>query len=884
MTLPFIFPRRLWSGLALVFALLFTAGCAVVPVPVVVTDQGILIPLPGAAAVEETHDHDHEDHDHEEEAHDHDHDHDMTEGGALKDRRLLVADSQSGLVQVFDPNTGEEIAHFDLAGAARVYTTEDERYAFAVQTEADAVNVIDGGVWIENHGDHMHPYTQDPALLALTMTGPTPIHFVDHDGLTAIFFDGDGTTQVIDRATLAGEGEILSFDSGKPHHGVGFAVAGKVIVSTPEPGDGALPIGVDVYSMDGELLQSFHDCPGLHGETALGALIAFGCRDGVLIIDTSSEEFTSQKIANPADAGDRRVGTLIAHADLPFFIGNFAADGLAWIDPVAGTLTPLILPLAQAGFKFDTHGDHLVVLTVDGQIHTLDPMTGEIGNSAAVVTPIDPEAPRGSPRPVLAVDNGVAFVSDHTTGEVHVVDLETLTVQLTFASDGIPLSMTTVGIPAAEEEHDHDHEAEAHDHADHDHTAALDLPVWGGAAEAAGHLLVADPADGGITVYALADGTAVAEIADVYMDGHAGFVALPDGRVLLADNVARELVVLDLGGDTPSIAGRASLPGSAVHFAVDEAQTFAVVSTAPDFESGEGETTLTHIDLSTLAVTSAPIESGEPGVLVGDGVILHRDGGPIGRLESFAVDGFSAESAPANFIDIGAYGHGEAFIDGHAYVATDDGVDVVHVDGTDLSYEALIPWNVSDREGGRAYYMRTAPNGGYLWSYLRIVDESAVDAWENWQDWQNDLYVVDLAATEATRLELGPGLVYRMALTDKLALLVRLHPDGDVAHFIDADPASETFLTEIAAVTLPPTGDAPEAGVEPWDAAGQRIPALSADSRWAFVTSGGDGAVVVIDVEAQAVTGMIEAPTHLDGGGYLLVVEPGAPLVDRVGR
>ncbi|MEZ4637366.1 MAG: hypothetical protein R2856_20825, partial [Caldilineaceae bacterium] len=412
-------------------------------------------------------------------------------------------------------------------------TPPKTNYAFAVQTDAGAVSLsstaASGSKIRRSHAS----YDQDPALLDLTMTGPTPIHFVDHDGKVAIFFDGTGATQIVERAQMTNaDAALVAVDSGKPHHGVTMAVAGRVIVSAPDPGDGALPIGVDVYSMDGELLQSFHECPGLHGEAALGALVAFGCSDGVLIIDTRAEEFTSQKIANPADAGERRVGTIIAHEDLPFFVGNFAADGLAWIDPAAGTLTPLILPLAQAGFKFDVHGDHLVVLTVDGQIHTLDPMTGEILNSAAVITPIDPEAPRGSPRPVLAVDNGVAFVSDHTTGEVHVVDLETLTVQLTFASGGIPLSMTTVGIPAEEEEHDHEAEAHEHDHADHDAATALDLPVWGGAAKAAGHLLVADPADGGIIVYALADGAAVAEITDVYMDGHAGFVALPDGRVL----------------------------------------------------------------------------------------------------------------------------------------------------------------------------------------------------------------------------------------------------------------------------------------------------------------------------------------------------------------
>jgi hypothetical protein len=85
-----------------------------------------------------------------------------------------------------------------------------------------------------------------------------------------------------------------------------------------------------------------------------------------------------------------------------------------------------------------------------------------------------------------------------------------------------------------------------------------------------------------------------------------------------------------------------------------------VVSADTDFEGGAGETTLTCIDLSTLAMTPAPIKSGEPGVLVGDGVILHRDGDPQGQLESFNMHAFSAEIPPANFIDIGAYGHCES--------------------------------------------------------------------------------------------------------------------------------------------------------------------------------------------------------------------------------
>ncbi|MEZ4833927.1 MAG: hypothetical protein R2873_18415 [Caldilineaceae bacterium] len=96
---------------------------------------------------------------------------------------------------------------------------------------------------------------------------------------------------------------------------------------------------------------------------------------------------------------------------------------------------------------------------------------------------------------------------------------------------------------------------------------------------------------------------------------------------------------------------------------------------------------------------------------------------------------------------------------------------------------------------------------------------------------QNDLYVVDLAATEATRLELGSGLVYRMALSDKLAVLVRLHPDGDTAHFIDADLVAH-LPHRNRRRCIAAHGGAPESGIEPW------MPPVSASRRSAPTAAG----------------------------------------------
>jgi len=402
--------------------------------------------------------------------------------------------------------------------------------------------------------------------------------------------------------------------------------------------------------------------------------------------------------------------------------------------------------------------------------------------------------------------------------------------------------------------------------------------------DAATRLIVADPTAGGLYVYSVPDWTPVAEFPDLTLADHPGYIVLTDGRVLFT-TPENELIVLDVTSATPSVLGRIALPGTAIHLAVDPNQAFAVVSTLHDDEAGTGEDTLTQVDLASFTLSKIALTTGEPGVLVGDGVVLHRDGDGVGRLEAFPIDSFATGNATAaSNVDIGAYGHGEAIVNGHAYIATDDGIDIVHIDGDQLSHEAVLPWNTSGREGGRGYYMRADAHGN-LWSYLRIVANPEADAaWLNWQDWQNDGYLIDTNAETAQRFELGAGLVYRQALSSKYALYSRIHPDGDEAILVDADPASATFAQIVARIPLPATSDAPVAGVDPWASAGQRITGMTADGAWGFVTGGGDGVVHVIDTALQTIVGQIAVPSPLTGGGYLLLVQPGQPVVDTVGR
>ncbi|MCY4559133.1 MAG: zinc ABC transporter substrate-binding protein, partial [Chloroflexi bacterium] len=78
------------------------------------------------------------------------------EHGAELAGRLLVGDGETGALSVIDLETGHvHQDEFDLGSrAGRIYPTKSGRFAVAVSSDANAVNVIDGGMYLEEHGDH----------------------------------------------------------------------------------------------------------------------------------------------------------------------------------------------------------------------------------------------------------------------------------------------------------------------------------------------------------------------------------------------------------------------------------------------------------------------------------------------------------------------------------------------------------------------------------------------------------------------------------------------------------------------------------------------------------------------------------------------------------
>lgn len=424
--------------------------------------------------VEITHDHDH-DHEH------HHHDDGLAEGDWV---RLAVNDHESGAVHVIDLSSGDVVETFELSARATLYTGENGRYVYAVQTNANIVNVIDSGVRQVWHDDHYDTDIGVPAVLDFAATGSRPIHFVTWDEWVSIFNDGDGTVAIFSEDDVHhADAEVILISTERPHHGVGAAVGEYVLagIANMDNLDSSLPIGVAVYTLDGEEIERFEDCPGLHGEAHAGHHgMAFACSDGILIVEWHDDEFTATKLDYPAGSGDTRSGTLSSAHGGQYIIGNFGPDGLIRIDHEAGTIERIELPVDMWRFAvYDYDPAHAVVLTMDGALHLIDIASGEIEASVEVVEPFTRPS-RGAARPAFTLGGHYAYVSEPLPGDIAIVNLETMELEEDrIFVGGKPSSLAVFGVMGEDHHaHDHDHDHDhSHHHHDHDH-GEFDPHTW----------------------------------------------------------------------------------------------------------------------------------------------------------------------------------------------------------------------------------------------------------------------------------------------------------------------------------------------------------------------------------------------------------------------
>ncbi|MDT0276026.1 zinc metallochaperone AztD [Blastococcus goldschmidtiae] len=383
------------------------------------------------------------------------------EVGAGAPRLALTYD---GGIQVLDATTLEVLADESLAGFNRLNPAGDGRH-FLVSTQG-GFRLLDGGAWAEPHGDHDHYYTADPQLTDMLFPAEKPGHVVAHAGRTVLFDDGTGDVTAFDSAEIADpDRELLEFSTPEAHHGVAVELAdGSVLVSD---GDEESRSGVRILDAAGTEIAARDDCPNVHGETvAADEAIVIGCQDGAVLY--RGGELT--KIDSPDEYG--RIGNQFGTADSPIVLGDYErseddrSSTVALIDTTTASLRLVDLPAPYWYQSFDRGPDgEGLVLTYDGALQVIDVGSGTVTRSIAVTAPWEESDNWQDPHPQVVVVDGMAYVTEPATRQIHAVDIEGGEVWKSADLDVTPNELA--GVSGDVEEHaEHEHEGEHDDEHD----------------------------------------------------------------------------------------------------------------------------------------------------------------------------------------------------------------------------------------------------------------------------------------------------------------------------------------------------------------------------------------------------------------------------------
>ena len=390
--------------------------------------------------------------------------------------RLALFDTEAGAIKILGiDDEVATLATFEMAGEApRLYSSPGSRYLVAIQREDDLVSFIDGGLYTEDHGDHMHDYAETPSMLSFSLNDNRPTHYSLGEDRGIVFFDGsDAASSKVTLFTdesLGGAAAEASLALDNNMHGVAKLAGGKLFVTYRDASitDTTLPDEVERYDFVNGAFnfeERYNEtCPRLHGAAANAHVVAFGCSDGVLAIDLHDADYPTIKLGNPDSlAADSRIGTLAAHPDVEELVG-IAGDQFFVIDAeaAADNYSELIIGdgVGRIAQGFDAHGEVFYVMGDDGKLRLFHPADGWV-----LAATIDVTGPLGEDDASPAIANSgtvdrlfVLNPNNQTITEIDTHEGDIVrTVDLDFTASGL----VWLGLP----DHDHDHDEE-HDHDD----------------------------------------------------------------------------------------------------------------------------------------------------------------------------------------------------------------------------------------------------------------------------------------------------------------------------------------------------------------------------------------------------------------------------------
>lgn len=364
--------------------------------------------------------------------------------------RLFVADHADPKVTAIDLGTDATLDTFPLQSPGVLYTTPSNQAVYAVEGAANRVSAIRTGIEVEDHGDHGDIHVTAPEAIAATVPGEKPVHFVEHHGQIALFYDGEGVARLVsEKDWLDGDDALAvhDIDTGAPHHGVAIPWGDYAIATDFAPnGETTRPQGVFVYDAQNAKVGDLYECPLLHGEATSGNITVIACATGLLIA-TGSGAPSITHLPYPSTLPEGNVSTLLGGVGLQYFLGNYGPDKVVLIDPTEADAFRLIeLPTRRVHFAVDPQQPKFAyIFTEDGKLHQLNVLSGKIVKSITLTEPYSMDGEWSLPRPRIAVAGDQIAVTDPLKGLVHIVDAKTFELDRDIPVAGLPYNIVAVG-------------------------------------------------------------------------------------------------------------------------------------------------------------------------------------------------------------------------------------------------------------------------------------------------------------------------------------------------------------------------------------------------------------------------------------------------------
>ncbi|WP_425474026.1 hypothetical protein [Streptomyces qinzhouensis] len=344
--------------------------------------------------------------------------------------RLVMADAATGTVRVLDLTT-RAVTPLRRVGPVKGITTDGR---FAYLTTGTGAEIVDSGVWMVDHGDHVH-YYRAPIRPAGAVSGPGPVRAHADPGITALSF-GDGSVRLFDREALE-----------KAHPGPGRALPGITGPVVPYKehlvvSGGAARDRIEIRDRAGGLVASPGEtCPEPRGTALTRRGVVLGCADGALLVGESGGTFSARKIPYGAPVAPAERAAEFRHRPGSTTLTAEAGPAAAWVLDVAKRTWKRIETGPVAAVNTAGEGTPLLALGTDGSLNAYDLATGK----RTARTPLLPPIADG-PAPVIEVNTSRAYVNDPAGRKVHEIDFnDRLRRARTFSLDFTPAYMVETG-------------------------------------------------------------------------------------------------------------------------------------------------------------------------------------------------------------------------------------------------------------------------------------------------------------------------------------------------------------------------------------------------------------------------------------------------------